>query len=219
VNKEGDKANRFWIAVDGGLDVLDALKVRPDLMIGDWDSLKNRKLLDSYSAVQRVDLSTKKDRSDFSYALNVLPKNVKHVFGFGFLGGRLDHALAVFYEVELWLAKRKNTVLELVSESERVLFLAPSSSDRRISVMRDSVFSVFSVSPKATGVYLQGAKYSLYNAELRPSSLGLSNVVHSEKNQIRIRHRQGILALVFSYPYAKNKPCQPIQSMIDTDRF
>jgi len=65
------------IAVDKGLEVLDNLEVKPNYIVGDFDSI-NKKVLDKYkkySSIKIMTLNPEKDFTDTHVALNVAIEN------------------------------------------------------------------------------------------------------------------------------------------------
>ena len=77
------------IAADGGADTLARYGRRPELVIGDMDSL-----VDLPSDVPRLHLAGQDD-TDFEKCLARIKAPL--ILGFGFLDGRLDHSLAVMH--------------------------------------------------------------------------------------------------------------------------
>ena len=77
------------IAADGGADTLARHGRRPELVIGDMDSL-----VDLPSDVPRLHLAGQDD-TDFEKCLARIKAPL--ILGFGFLDGRLDHSLAVMH--------------------------------------------------------------------------------------------------------------------------
>lgn len=65
------------IAVDKGLEVLDKLEVKPNYIVGDFDSI-NKKVLDKYkknSSINIMTLNPEKDFTDTHVAINVAIEN------------------------------------------------------------------------------------------------------------------------------------------------
>ena len=74
------------IAVDGGLDTAHAAGLSPSLVLGDMDSVRH--VPDDMPALQLDG----QDDTDLEKALKLISAPL--IIGFGFLDGRLDHALA-----------------------------------------------------------------------------------------------------------------------------
>jgi len=78
------------VAADGGADRVVGLGHRPDLVIGDMDSLSDT-LRDSLSPAQLRTVTTQ-DTTDFDKALALI--EAPFILAVGFSGARLDHTLA-----------------------------------------------------------------------------------------------------------------------------
>ncbi|WP_040789511.1 thiamine diphosphokinase [Neomegalonema perideroedes] len=104
-------------AVDGGANHLKAWGERPEAILGDLDSLED---LDWWASQKDVYVLKTPDQetTDFEKALDRLEAEI--TLGLGFLGGRLDHALAALHA----LAARPERRILLLGERE-VVFLAP----------------------------------------------------------------------------------------------
>ncbi len=76
------------IAADGGLNAVNALSVKPDIIIGDFDSL-------GYIPANSEVYPREKDFTDMSLAVKrALSLGADEIRIYGGLGGRLDHTLA-----------------------------------------------------------------------------------------------------------------------------
>ena len=79
------------IAVDGGLDTAHAAGLSPSLVLGDMDSVRH--VPDDMPALQLDG----QDDTDLEKALKLISAPL--IIGFGFLDGRLDHALASMHAI------------------------------------------------------------------------------------------------------------------------
>lgn len=106
------------VAADGGASILIDSGVVPEAVIGDFDSLDDatRRCI----AEDRLFQIDEQDSTDFDKALRSIDAPL--VVGAGFLGGRLDHQLAVLNT----LVTRLNPVCILLGAHE-VVFHAPPS--------------------------------------------------------------------------------------------
>lgn len=80
----------FLVAADGGADSAEGLGHRPDLVVGDFDSLSDT-LRRAMDPSQLVKVETQ-DTTDFDKALAAI--RAPFVLAVGFSGARLDHTLA-----------------------------------------------------------------------------------------------------------------------------
>jgi thiamine pyrophosphokinase len=175
------------IAVDKGYATLQAAGIKPDFVVGDFDSLG---FVPQDGALTQ--LPCDKDMSDMEYALDyAFSQGATEVVLFGALGGRTDHALG-----NLELCGRfaeRGLQVSAVGTREYAVFLAgPTSFD--LPPSKGLTISLFSLTRECTGVYARGFKWPLENAALLcGSTLGLSNVCESEKAQVAFE--KGTLAL------------------------
>ena len=162
----------FVIACDAGLEHLEALRVRPDLIVGDFDSYEG----DRPTGGNVVVLPREKDDTDSGYALKIgLSRGYTRFFIHGALGGaRISHSLAnvslLFYLRERGasgLLCGKNTVAGLLCADgarEKLTFPAEARG----------FLSVFALSSPCA-VTLENLKFP-FSGELSPAfPLGVSN--------------------------------------------
>ena len=162
------------IAVDGGLRSLEEVGVKPDVALGDFDSL-------GYvpTGMRTVRFSKDKDKSDMELALKrAKSQRFDNVVVFGALGGRLDHTLAnmgVFSKYsELGL---KVTVID----DDTAVFFLTGPDIFEAPALESGVVSVFAMSDVTEGVFERGMKWDLDDVVLtNRESIGLSNELIGE---------------------------------------
>lgn len=168
-------AGDYLIAVDRGLTYCIESGLRPDLLVGDFDSvapdlLKRSELAD----VPRKEFPAAKNSSDLDLALQSLSEmSPDEVFVVGISGGRTDHMLINWM---LPLQQRWPFSLEYIDDTVRARFLqGPGEVSFRAE--RQTTVSLVPLTD-AEGVFTQGLHYPLNDATLLVgSSLGLSNIV------------------------------------------
>ncbi|MGN0711945.1 MAG: thiamine diphosphokinase [Anaerovoracaceae bacterium] len=157
-------------------------EIFPDLIIGDFDSLKDASLLpgSGSSTSKKTDteimrLPVEKDYTDTHVCIQeAVNRGFKHICIVGGMGGRLDHTLAnlqsiawaadSFSGLEIYMLDKKNKITVL-KNSEITLHGKPGET-----------FSLISFSESCTGVNVENAKWSLENAVLTNHfPLGTSN--------------------------------------------
>ncbi|MBS0653550.1 MAG: thiamine diphosphokinase, partial [Verrucomicrobia bacterium] len=105
----------YLVAVDGGSNACYALKLTPQLIIGDMDSISPEASA-HFADVPKICFPREKDETDLELALNHLIANhVQEITIFGGLGNRVDHTLA-----NIILLSRFPGKVFLESESERL---------------------------------------------------------------------------------------------------
>lgn len=174
------------IAADGGYAAATALGVKPDLVVGDFDSL-------GYvpEAEQVVQHPIRKDDTDTLLAIRIgLEHGYRNFVILGGVGGRLDHTVANIQALLFLMAHGargmlygENTALTVVRNST-------------ITVQGSGIFSVFALDPIVSGVQLQNVSYPLQDAVLTYDyPLGASNEFMDEP--ARIGAENGTLLIIW----------------------
>lgn len=170
------------IAADAGYRSLQAVGVKPDLLVGDFDSLDYRP-----ADVPLMAFPREKDDTDLGIALEEGWKRGFRDFAFyGAGGGRTDHLIANLQL--LGGASRRGARARMACREYDVYALTNGTLTlpRR---EQGTLVSVFCHGEHASGVTLRGLKYPLNRARLtcdRP--LGVSNEVAGEDASVTVRH-------------------------------
>ena len=178
----------FVIAADGGLKYLDALGAKPDLVLGDFDSLGKVPAGDNV-----LRYPPEKDDTDMMIAVKEgLRRGFVRFALFGGLGGRLGHTLA---NIQTLMFLSKNSARGfLCGESETVT--AVTDGTISFSAAHAGYISVFCLDEPARGVTLRGLKYPLNDAVMTSSvPLGVSNEFTGDAASVTVRH--GTLVIVW----------------------
>ncbi len=159
----------FLIAADGGYRHFESLGIRPDLAVGDFDSLG---ALPTDCPV--IKHPVMKDDTDMLLAIREgLSRGIKRFFILGGTGGRFDHTFANIQS--LLFAKKEGAKAFLIGNDEVMTVLLPKEKlffDRRAK----GIVSVFSLSALSEGVNIKGLLYPLEKGRLENSfPLGVSN--------------------------------------------
>jgi len=174
---EGD----YVIAADGGYTSLTSRGIIPDLVVGDFDSLKE---IPDHPNIIRSPVE--KDDTDMVLAVNQgLERGCRTFTINGGLGGRLDQTLANI-QILAYLAENDafGTLLGL-----DVCIIAINGGEVELSVdtTKGKTISVFSHGGKAEGVTLKGLKYPLDNATVTNTyPIGISNKFTDEDVTISV---------------------------------
>ena len=160
----------FIIAADGGYTALKSHGVSPDLIVGDFDSLK-----ETPDHPNIMHSSAEKDDTDMMLAVKQGLKRGYKVFVInGGLGGRLDQTLA---NIQI-LTSISDSNAHGVLLGQDVCVTAIKNGELRFNrnTKKGSTISIFCAGGKAEGVTLQGLKYPLEKATLSSNyPLGVSN--------------------------------------------
>lgn len=181
------RENDFMICCDSGLNHADKLGIRPDLIIGDFDSHEKPDL-----TTETITLPCEKDDTDTMAAIReAAARGFREFLLIGIIGGRLDHTLANIY-ILLWLDHRglKGSAVDDYSELE-IVSRSPAYVDDRYAY-----FSLVNISGKAEGVSIANAKYTLENAVIQNEfQIAVSNEPLPGKTA-EITVKQGELLLI-----------------------
>lgn len=186
--KEQIRADDVIIACDAGYKNAEKLGVKPQIILGDFDSAP---------VPQRSDvliLPRVKDDTDTHYAAKLaVEKGFRSVLMLGALGGaRLEHTLANL-STGLWLCKQGIQVC-IMDEHSRIQFLQ-SGQTLYLPHEPQEYYSVFPAEGRAEGVCQTGAKYCLQNAILTAEyPLGVSN--ETEQGGATITAGNGALMVI-----------------------
>lgn len=183
------------IAADGGFDYLEALGLRADYVLGDFDSVISYDLPSDCIRYPR-----KKDDTDLMLAAKLgLEKGYKEFIIYGGLGGRLDHTLGNI-QVLTYLAR--NGAHGLLQGQDYAIQVV---TDGSIHFPKDSaentagnICSVFSLSDECTNVTIQGFEYETEGITLTNAfPLGISNTFTGKKAFVSVQ--KGTLAVLYYY--------------------
>ena len=184
LKKNGD----LIIAADGGYATLKKLNIKPDLVVGDFDSLgtvpKNESIIKH---------PIKKNDTDTLLAVKIgLEKGFKEFVIYGAVGGRLDHTIASL-QTAAFIAE--NGGRAYICDSTHTITVIKNSS---ISFKKKSsgIVSLFALSGIAEGVTIDGLLYTLNDARLTPDfPLGVSNEFIDKESTISVK--DGVLTIIF----------------------
>lgn len=179
--KDGD----LIIAADGGCAYLEKAGIKPDIIIGDFDSLGS---VPEGDAVIR--LNPVKDITDMNAAVDEgIKRGYTEFHLYGACGGRIDHTLANIQLVAQLSQKRIRAFIH-----DEMIITAVSNGSLNFNSSCKGYISVFSHTDKCSGVYIKGLKYTLENAEIYNSfPLGVSNEFIGTESEIIIKNGTAIV--------------------------
>ena len=177
----------FVIACDGGLNHIRKLRVKPSLIVGDFDSHRN-----PHSTIETIALPCEKDDTDSVFALKTaIARGFKDFLFIGMIGARLDHGLGNLYML-LKCFEEDLTAMMLDDYSEMQLV------GKKEALITDdyAYFSLLNITGAARGITIKDAKYPLENAEIKQDyQYGISNEVLKGKTS-KVSVQEGYLLLI-----------------------
>ena len=180
----------FILCADGGYNHAKAAGIRPDLLIGDMDSIDTS----DDPEIEKIIYPAEKDDTDTGLCLQLaLDRGYRNIMIAGGLGGRLDHTISNIELITGKIEQADSITIKDLHNSCTVIRNSSITLQKGIS----KYVSVFSMTEKSTGVYENGFKYPLVDAVLPfGSTLGTSNEIIEDEAVISVR--DGILLIVFS---------------------
>ncbi len=180
--------NDLIIAADGGYSTLTKLNIKPNLVVGDFDSLGS--VPENENIIKHP---VKKDDTDTMLAVKIgLEKGYKTFIIYGAIGGRLDHTIATI-QTATYVAE--NGGIAYIYDDKHTV-TAIKNSAIKFPKNTKGYISIFALSGLCKGVTIKGLLYELDNAEISPDfPLGVSNEFLEKESEISVT--DGILTIVF----------------------
>ena len=166
-------ADDYIVFCDSGLKHLEALQVKPSLIVGDFDSHDNPHL-----DVETIVLPCEKDDTDTVFAVKeAIKRGFDDFLLIGVVGASLDHTLGnVSILLYLDSVGKKGIIIDDYSEMEIV------SKEPAYIEESYAFFSLINITGTAKGITIENAKYLLNNAKITCEyQYGVSNEVLSGK--------------------------------------
>ena len=185
------------IAGDRGLEALYQLKIIPNHVVGDFDSV-SPEILEFYKRQPQIIFHTfnsEKDNTDTDIALKLaIQMKSSKITILGALGKRMDHALANIHILKD--ALEANISCQIIDKHNRIYLI-----NKQVELEKDKVYgkyiSLVPLTSTVEGLTLTGFKYPLnkYNLPIG-TSLGISNEMIEDRAHIEIE--KGILIVIES---------------------
>lgn len=189
------KPDDYKIGVDGGTRHCLELGHRPNIVIGDLDSLDPASLGEvSRLGIPILRFPPHKANTDLDLAmLHVQEKNLREAIVLGVWGGRLDQSVANLLLLARFIEQLKVIV---VTEEETAQLLGPGNA-LTLEDREGATASILPLSAQVEGVTLTGMEYPLQNALLQfGTTLGISNVVRESRATVSIQ--RGLILVTVS---------------------
>ncbi|MGO4697066.1 thiamine diphosphokinase [Paenibacillus sp. 2TAB26] len=189
------KPDDLLIGADSGARFLIKNGRRPDISIGDFDSVSEEDLLEIRKnsgqtiACDPIDKNYTDTEMAIRLALDLQPTEIILL---GALGTRFDHSLANVHL--LALSSQQQVKMTIIDDHNKISLI---SDQLNIEQQGYPNVSLLPLSLKVEGITLDGFQYPLTDAELTiGQSLGISNVLVSSTGTISIR--KGLLLVIQS---------------------
>lgn len=192
--KEYSKKANLIIGADKGCDSLYKAKIKPNYILGDFDSVQ-KETLNYFEelGVKENKYKKEKDDTDTKIAIDLaITEGAKEIYILGATGTRMDHVLS---NLGLMLLGLKHSVrVEIIDEYNRI-FLTDKSL--KIKGNKGDIVSFHAYSEVVENLSIKGAKYELSNYNL---SLGDGITTSNEflEKEIEITFNKGKLIIFYS---------------------
>jgi len=191
------RADDLIIAVDGGSLHCRKLGIKPQVVIGDFDSLNSEDLAALQAdGTHLIRHPSHKDETDLELAFeHARKKGCQQIMLIAALGARWDMSIA-----NILLAAHpsyKGIQVRMVDNHQELLLLR-SGESLTVHGQPGDTLSLIPLKNRAQGITTQGLEYTLADEDLEfGSPRGVSNVFSSERATISLR--QGLLICVVIY--------------------
>jgi len=182
------------VVVDGALEVTHRLNMKPDFIVGDFDTV-NQELLPYYDKNIILRHPPEKDQTDTELAIETaLHAGCRELVFLGATGSRLDHSLGNIFLLESLL--KQGISAEILNENNR-LYLKNQSFTLYRNKNCGDYFSLLPLSETVEEVTLTGFKYPVEKLTFyRERTLGISNEITEE--EARVEFSEGTFIVVES---------------------
>ncbi len=176
------------VAADGGANIARRHGIKPDIIIGDLDSVSRSTLrLFSTSTILYV---SRQDNTDLEKALDLLAaRKIREVIIIGGTGKRIDFTLA---NLSVLWAYTSFVDITFVGDGWKAIPVG------RKKVVKTRVGTIVSLIPfgDCSGITLKGLRYPLTNATMRVGEIGASNVVRRSPFTVVVKRGKMLLILL-----------------------
>lgn len=183
------------IAVDSGMKFFYETELKPDMIVGDFDSVEPEILeyFEGQEDIEWLRLIPEKDDTDTEAAIRkAIALGCKQLHILGGTGSRIDHMLGNIQLLGIGL--QENVEIFLLDANNRIRMI-----DHGISLKKEEQYgtyvSLLPFTPEVKGLTLKGMKYPLQEHTLVCfNSLGISNEILEETADIAFE--SGVLLVV-----------------------
>ena len=186
VKKEFEDAE-IITAADSGFDSALQMGIKPDIIIGDMDSIKNKKLLNKYSPDKILKFPKDKDETDTELGIKYLmDNNYDEIIIIGGGGGRMDHFLAIVllfdreFSPDIWYTN--STKFQKITGYCKIPFV------------KGNLVSFFPTGKGICRMKSKGLKWPLDGLVWSRGDMGISNIV--TENGFSVEMIEGRLIMV-----------------------
>ena len=192
------------IAVDGGMEYCERLGLKPDLVLGDFDSVKEEQLAQIAGWEKQhpecvIRLLPEKDDTDTLAAIRVaLKRGYTDFLLYGATGGRrLEHTIA---NIQCLLFLRHHGAKGYLMDDRGICFVM-ENEEVCFPASMEGYLSLLSLGERAQGVNIRGMKWELDDYEITNDyPIGISNEFIGKEAVVSVRQGQ-LLGIITTSAY------------------
>ena len=183
----------YIVCCDAGMRHARKLGIKPDIIVGDFDSV-DKETLEFYKSTC-IDLKKfpcEKDETDMKLGIDAaLEAGADNIIIIGGIGSRLDHTISNC--ILLYYVKKHGADAVVINEKNEIHLVTDKIEVRG---QKGDIISLIPMTFEVCGVTTEGLKYSLDNDRLYfgSSLIAVSNVMVSDKACVEIK--SGLLYLM-----------------------
>ena len=188
------------ICADGGSNSALKMKLVPDVIIGDLDSISDQALKEFKSVSKIIRLKRQNDTDVEKCLKYAIKNNFDEALLVGVTGNRLDHT---FCNLGIVLKFFTQIKISLIAENS---FLKACKGKVELVTFPGETISLYGISPE-TKITSEGLKYELKNTSL-PFGVRESTSNNARKNLVKLKIANGVVFVI-----------RDVKTMIDNDLF
>lgn len=186
------------IAADAGLNALYDMGIKPDVILGDFDSVEQDRL-SFYTADENIRFErfpAHKDYTDMELAVEAaLELQAEEILIFGGTGSRLDHVIGNIFSLQKPM--EQGVAAMLVDSHNVIRLLSAGTYTFEAAELFGKYVSFLPYTEHVTGISLDGFAYPLHDYDMvQGTTLGISNELTADSAHVRFR--EGILIFIQS---------------------
>lgn len=182
----------FVICADRGLNYAYENEIRPNLIVGDMDSV-SLDILKMYDDVEQIKFKAEKDFSDSELAIKIaVERGYNDIIMFSAIGTRIDHSLANIMMIGKYY--EEGVEISIINEYSEICILKENNVFKEFNY---DFFTIIPLSRKLEGLDIFNAKYELRNKTVNfGDTLCVSN--ETLNNELRISKQKGNAILILT---------------------
>ncbi|MCT4584890.1 MAG: thiamine diphosphokinase [Peptostreptococcaceae bacterium] len=184
----------YIICADGGANNLKKIDLKPNLIVGDLDSIdKNNLNFFREQNIEFLKFPSAKDSTDSELCVDIaIDKKPNEIYMFGFTGSRLDHTLA---NINLLKKINDNNIIGFIIDDNNKITIA--NKDIKLEYEDYYKYISFISLKESSKITLKGLKYPLKEYILKQdSTICISNEFDDKNAQIKIN--DGLVLIIKS---------------------